>query len=210
VRVECIAAAVGLTLCLPLLLIAAFAIVLTDGFPILFRQRRMGRGAHEFTIFKLRTMGANSRGLAITASNDTRVTPVGRILRKLKIDELPQLWNVVKGDMSLIGPRPEVPEYVDTSSPAWSQVLALRPGITDLTALVLRDEERLLSAQESPQEWYQNCLLPAKLKLSLDYSRTRTPARDLVLLFLTVRYSFLPVPVDPWKLAKRFDCEFSL
>src|SRR5205814_5896559 len=116
-------------------------------------------------LLKLRSMKAMSMGRRITARNDTRITAVGRRLREYKIDELPQLWNVFRGDMSLVGPRPEVPEYVDLSDPRWQTVLSVKAGITDLASLVLRNEERLLSEQMDAEIFYRDWLLPQKLEL---------------------------------------------
>src|SRR5262245_43774616 len=112
-QVEAVIALAGLVMVAPLIALAAIAIAVTSRGPVIFRQKRMGREGHPFTMYKLRTMTAASAGPQVTASDDTRVTPIGKFLRKTKLDELPELWNVLKGDMSLIGPRPEVPRYVD-------------------------------------------------------------------------------------------------
>lgn len=186
-----------LTAALPLMLVLALAVKCQDGGPIFFRQLRVGRNGSPFTLWKFRSMRMANHGAAITSSGDRRITPLGRILRRYKLDELPQLWNVLRGDMSLIGPRPEVPRFVDAADPAWRAVHRVRPGITDLATLVYRDEERILAGFDDPERAYRETVLPAKLALNLEYLRRRSLARDLKLLALTVRYSFVPGGFDP-------------
>jgi len=178
----------ALVLASPVLILAALAIVLEDGPPVLFRQGRVGRRGRLFSLLKLRSMRSRSGGLKITAGADPRITRTGRFLRKYKLDELPQLWNVVRGEMSIIGPRPEVPEYVDAADPLWHEVLAARPGISDLASLVYRDEQELLRDVADPDSFYRSTLLPQKLKLSVFYNSRRNLFRDIKLLVLTVRY----------------------
>ncbi len=180
----------GLILSAPVVGLAALAIVLDDGLPVFFRQERVGLRARRFLLWKLRTMRHRSSGLAVTAGNDARITRVGATLRRFKLDELPQFWNVLKGDMSLVGPRPEVPPYVDESSPVWHFVLAHRPGITDLATLLFRDEEALLAAEADPERAYREQVLPAKLELNLEYQLHRSLLSDLKLIVLTAVYSF--------------------
>jgi lipopolysaccharide/colanic/teichoic acid biosynthesis glycosyltransferase len=134
-------------------------------------------------------------GNQLTASGDARVTPVGRWLRRLKLDEIPQLWNVVRGDMSLVGPRPEVPRYVD-DSPLWQQVLAVRPGLTDPVSLRLHDEERLLASVADKERFYRERLLPWKLRGYCDYLARRSWATDLGVLVATT-FAVLRRPVPP-------------
>ena len=191
-------ACAGLLCLLPLFAAIAVLILWDDGHPILFGQTRVGKNGKLFTIWKFRTMRLGVAGSAITAAGDHRITRVGAWLRALKLDELPQLLNVLKGDMSLIGPRPEVPEYVRFDSPIWRAVLQVRPGITDLATLVHRNEEQILGAFEDPNAAYRDSVLPAKLCLNLEYLYTRTFWRDLQLILLTVRYSLFP---------KRFDLD---
>jgi lipopolysaccharide/colanic/teichoic acid biosynthesis glycosyltransferase len=157
----------------------------------------VGRRGKPFRIWKFRTMRAGSRGNVITAAGDRRVTRSGAVLRKLKLDELPQLFNVLKGDMSLVGPRPEVPEYVQLDAPIWQAVLQVRPGVTDLATLLYRDEEKLLGAARDPNAMYRETVLPAKLALNLGYLQSRSFRRDLKLILLTIRYSFFPKRFDP-------------
>lgn len=194
--VEVACAAVGLLLLAPVLAVLGLLIFWDDGLPVFFSQKRVGRGGKLFRIWKFRTMRAGAPGSAVTAAGDRRVTRVGAWLRKFKLDELPQLYNVLKGDMSLIGPRPEVPEYVQLESPLWQAVLQVRPGITDLATLLHRDEEQILGATADPNAYYRESVLPAKLRLNLAYLRARSSRRDLRLILLTVRYSLFPQKFD--------------
>src|SRR5215471_4668235 len=143
-QAEAVIALAGLVMVVPLIALAAIAIAVTSRGPVIFRQKRMGRKGRPFTMYKLRTMRVANSGPQVTAGDDVRVTPVGKFLRKTKLDELPELWNVLKGDMSLIGPRPEVPRYIDLEDPVWRLVLEARPGIADPMTLRLRNEEALL------------------------------------------------------------------
>jgi len=181
----------------PAMVLIAFAVWLQDKGPVFYKQERVGRHGKTFTIWKFRSMRISNTGAAITSSGDDRITPIGRMLRQYKLDELPQLWNVLRGDMSLIGPRPEVSRFVDSANPVWRTVHGVRPGITDLATLVYRDEERILAAYEDPERGYRDAVLPAKLALNLEYLQRRTAARDFKLLALTIRYSFMPQGFDP-------------
>ena len=199
-----ICAAVGLVVLSPVFCIVALAIVTTDGRPILFRQTRIGRNGEPFRILKFRTMRPGARGIAITVAGDPRVTRLGARLRKYKLDELPQLLNVLAGDMSLVGPRPEVAEYVEWDAPAWQTVLRTRPGITDLATLIFRDEEAILSASSDPSTFYREKVLPRKLALNLRYMGCRSFLQDLKLIFLTVHYSLFPARFKPELVRKAF------
>ena len=190
-------AAAGLLLLMPLLAALAVVILWNDGPPILFSQTRVGRGGKPFRIWKFRTMRAGSQGSAITAAGDGRVTRAGAVLRRCKLDELPQLFNVLKGDMSLVGPRPEAPEYVELKAPIWQAVLQVPPGVTDLASLLYRDEEKLLGASSDPNALYREKVLPAKLVLNLVYLRSRSFRLDLKLILLSIRYSLFPRRFDP-------------
>jgi len=201
---ERIVAGVGLIVTSPLLAVCAVAICLGDRGPILFRQRRIGVNGKPFLLLKLRSMKSSSPGGRITAGGDARITSVGRILREYKIDELPKLWNVLRGEMSFIGPRPEVPEYVELSDPRWRTVLSVRPGITDLASLVFRHEERLLSGQQDVDRFYRESLLPQKLEISAHYVRTRSVVTDIRLLALTLRHVFLASKLNGTEIARRF------
>jgi lipopolysaccharide/colanic/teichoic acid biosynthesis glycosyltransferase len=203
------AALLLLGLASPLLLLIAAAVRCQDGGPAFFRQERIGRGGRPFRLWKFRTMRAGRSGAVITRSGDHRITRVGAVLRAYKLDELPQLWNVLRGDMSLIGPRPEVPCFVDQGNPVWQAVHSVRPGITDLATLVFRDEERILAAFADPERGYRETVLPAKLALNLQYLERRSALRDLKLLVLTVRYSFLPAGFDPERVKRSILAENS-
>ena len=194
--------AAGLLLLLPVFAEVAVAIILDDGLPVLFSQTRVGRNGKLFRIWKFRTMRRGSQGSVITASGDARVTRAGARLRKYKLDELPQLLNVLKGDMSLIGPRPEVPEHVQFQAPMWQAILQVRPGITDLATLLYRDEERILGTCQNADTLYRESVLPAKLFWNLAYLRSRSFWQDLKLIFLTIRFSLFPQGFNP-DLVKR-------
>jgi lipopolysaccharide/colanic/teichoic acid biosynthesis glycosyltransferase len=189
-------AAAGLLFLAPVLAALAVVILCDDGTPVFFAQTRVGRKGKPFRIWKFRTMRTGSQGMVITAAGDPRVTRAGAVLRRCKLDELPQLFNVLKGDMSLVGPRPEVPEYVQLEAPIWQAVLQVRPGVTDLATLLYRDEEKLLGASEDPNALYREIVLPAKLRLNLGYLRRRSFPRDLKLILLTIRYSLFPERFD--------------
>jgi len=186
-QVEAAIALAGLVMAAPLIALAAIMIAVTSRGPVIFRQKRMGRKGRTFTMYKLRTMSVANSGPQVTAGDDVRVTPVGKFLRKTKLDELPELWNVLKGDMSLIGPRPEVPRYVDLDDPMWRLVLEARPGITDPMTLRLRNEEALLVGVEGDRErFYLEALLPFKLEGYLNYLRARSWRSDLKVLWRTI------------------------
>jgi lipopolysaccharide/colanic/teichoic acid biosynthesis glycosyltransferase len=188
---EALLALAALLIFSPVIGMAALAVALSSRGPVLFRQRRVGRGGREFLLYKLRTMRvdtAASAGPQVTARDDERVTGVGKFLRRTKLDELPELWNVFKGDMSLIGPRPEVPRYVDLSNPHWRLVLEARPGLTDPVTLRLRQEEVLLARVEGDREqFYLKTLQPFKLRGYLEYLRSRSWRTDVKVLWQTCR-----------------------
>lgn len=187
-----ILAGLGLVVCTPLLLMVAVAIWFEDGRPILFRQARVGRFGTRFELFKFRSMRRNQSGKSLTAEGDRRVTRCGRVLRKYKLDELPQLWNVMRGEMSLIGPRPEVPQFVVMADPLWNTVLQVKPGITDLATLAYRNEEQILAGYADVERGYREIVLPAKLALNREYLMNRSLWSDVKLLALTIHYSFMP------------------
>ena len=198
------AAAFGLIVLMPVFVAAAIAVAISDGFPVLFRQRRVGRWGRPFEVLKFRSMRLGRPGAGITIDGDTRVTRVGRLLRQYKIDELPQLWNVLRGDMSLIGPRPMPPAYVNQSDISWQRVLSVRPGITDLASLIYRDEERLLAARQDPERYHKEHIIPDRLTLNLHYMNTRCFRKDLSLLFWTVWYSIFSKQFDAESIRRRF------
>ena len=187
------AAGAALLLASPVIALAALLVRITSRGPAFFRQTRVGRGGRDFVLYKLRSMRSAREGVRLTAAGDDRVTAVGRLLRKSKLDELPQLWNVVRGDMSLVGPRPEVPEYVDLEDPRWVEILRWRPGITDPVAVRLRDEERVLAAvSEDRERFYREELQPEKLRAYIRYLRARTWASDVRVLLQTALAVLLP------------------
>ncbi|MEM9291357.1 MAG: sugar transferase [Acidobacteriota bacterium] len=177
--IDASAAAFALLLLSPVLLLAALAVKLSSPGPILFRQQRIGLGGEAFTFYKFRSMRVHGKGVPLTASGDSRVTAVGKVLRKLKIDEFPGFLNVLLGDLALVGPRPEVPRYVESSDPLWSAVLSARPGLTDPVTLRLRNEEELLGALDGdPETFYTSYLLPFKLRGYRNYLRRRSALSD--------------------------------
>jgi lipopolysaccharide/colanic/teichoic acid biosynthesis glycosyltransferase len=185
---DLLSAGVGLLLLSPLFALVAVLIKIDSRGPVFFRQERMGRGFRPFFIYKFRTMvqDAHRNGPQITAGGDSRVTRVGSILRRTKIDELPQLINVVTGDMSLVGPRPEVRKYVEAYRKEYETVLTARPGITDISSLTYRDEEALLRSQEDPERFYLTVHLPEKIRLAKEYIRDRSFLYDLKLIVRTL------------------------
>ncbi len=177
----------GLIVAAPLIVLAAFLILLTSGRPILFRQARVGQHGRLFNLYKMRTMRPSLEGAQVTASHDQRITGIGRFLRRTKLDELPTLWNVIRGDMALVGPRPEVPRFVNLDNALWRRVLQVRPGITDPVTLRLRSEEELLGVIEGdPQEYYVTTLQPLKLEGYASYLEHRTWLSDLGVLASTL------------------------
>lgn len=164
----------------PVIAVAAVAVKLDTRGPVLYRGWRVGRNGRPFQIVKLRSMvaGAESAGSAVTSAGDPRVTRVGRFLRRTKADELPQLWNVIRGDMSLVGPRPEHPDYVRLYTPEQRRVLNVRPGITSTTSLKFHDEERMLAEHGGPSV-YAESILPRKLAMDLEYVDDHSIGGDL-------------------------------
>jgi lipopolysaccharide/colanic/teichoic acid biosynthesis glycosyltransferase len=174
----------------PILLAAALVIKLDSRGTVLFRQVRIGRNFRPFSILKFRTMRSQLEGSAITARGDRRVTRVGRWLRASKIDELPQLVNVLRGDMSIVGPRPEIPEFVDLFRDRYQRILQVRPGITDPASIAFRNEEEILGSSSDPLRTYREEILPAKLELSEKYLRERTLRADIAALARTAAALF--------------------
>lgn len=183
---DIVCAALGLLILSPVLLVCALLVGLTSPGGVLFRQERIGKDGVPFTIYKFRSMRKDNAGLKISTSRDTRITPVGRVLRKTKLDELPQLWNVLKGDMSFVGPRPEVREYTDLYTPEQRQVLMVRPGITGLASIRYRNENELLTASSDPNRTYIEEVMPAKLALDLKYIPRACVSYDIKLIWETL------------------------
>lgn len=176
----------GLVLLSPILAAIALAVWLDSGSPVLFRQERVGLGFRRFQILKFRTMRVENAGPSVTVAGDSRITRVGNFLRHTKLDELPQLWNVLRADLSLVGPRPEVPKYVELFTERYRTVLMVRPGITDLASIRFRNEEQILSRSAEPLREYAERVLPAKLALAEEYVRTHTFVGDISILFRTI------------------------
>lgn len=184
-----VAAAVLGLLCLsPLFLAIAVLIKLDSDGPVFFRQERIGREFQPFRIVKFRTMAkdAPQKGASITVGRDPRITRMGRVLRSTKLDELPQLLNVVRGEMSVVGPRPELRRYVERFRADYEDILTVRPGLTDAASLRFRDEAALLATFENPEETYLTRVLPEKIELGKQYARSCSLVADIVLIFRTV------------------------
>jgi lipopolysaccharide/colanic/teichoic acid biosynthesis glycosyltransferase len=181
-------AALGLVVLAPVLLLIALRIKLAGDGPVFFRQQRVGQGWRLFWIWKFRTMmvGAAGQGPGITCQGDDRITPVGRWLRRTKLDELPQLWNVLRGDMSFVGPRPELVQYVTRYTPAQRAVLSLKPGITDLATLEFRDEEERLATASDIESFYLEHCLPRKIELNLQYTQRASRWQDTCIILQTL------------------------
>ena len=185
--IDLVVAIVLLLVLSPVLAVAAIAVKCSGSGPIFFRQVRVGRGGKPFDILKFRTMRpTRSPGPLITGAGDPRVTRVGRVLRRWKVDELPQLVNVLRGEMSFVGPRPEVPRYVNMFAEQYRELLAVRPGITDIASMAFRNEETLLGRSSNPEDLYVREILPRKLALSHAYVRRRSFGLDLRLIARTV------------------------
>lgn len=185
---DVLASLIGVAVLLPVFAGIALWIFLGDGWPVLFKQTRVGRNGMKFKVLKFRTMykDAERAGQLTVSGRDPRITPSGYILRKYKLDELPQLFNVIKGDMSLVGPRPEVPAYVELYTADQRRVLSVRPGITDAASLEFMDENELLAKADDPQRYYKEVILPRKLALQLNYVEQRSFLGDLAIVMKTV------------------------
>jgi lipopolysaccharide/colanic/teichoic acid biosynthesis glycosyltransferase len=179
-------AAAGLVLLAPVLAVLAVAVRLDSPGPALFRHERIGLRGRKFWLLKLRSMAHGSSGSQVTAGGDSRISRVGRLLRRTKLDELPQLWNVLVGDMSLVGPRPEVERYVRLFESDYREILEVRPGITDFAAIEYRDEERILASATDPELEYQRVVLPAKIALYRRYLAERSTITDLKIIGRTL------------------------
>ena len=185
---DAVAAALGLALLSPLFVVTAILVRLTSRGPVFFLQERIGRGGQPFFILKFRSMvpDAAAKGGPITFGGDSRITPLGRLLRKTKVDELPQLINVLRGDMSLVGPRPEVPRYVEMFRADYDEILRVRPGITDLASIKFRDEATLLGMASDPEAEYAERVLPEKIRLAKEYVQRQSLWLDLSIILGTL------------------------
>lgn len=182
-----------LCLFLPFGLLIALLILLTDGAPIFYKQQRIGQFGKPFYLLKFRSMrkNADQLGKLTVGMKDPRITPIGRFIRKYKLDEFPQFINVLKGEMSVVGPRPEVAEYVDLYNEEQRKVLNVQPGITDYASIAYFDENRLLGESDDPKQLYISEIMPAKLELNQKYIQRPTLSHDLKIIWLTVRKAIL-------------------
>ena len=180
-------ALIGLLLCCPILLIIALLIRLKmpDG-AVLFRQKRVGQYGKVFTMVKFRTMTVTHHGSSISVAGESRITPLGAFLRKYKLDELPELWNILKGDMSFVGPRPDVPGYADKLIGKNRDILQLKPGITGPATLKYRNEEELLAQQANPQQYNDEVIFPDKVKINLEYLHHHSFWGDIRIIIKTI------------------------
>lgn len=192
---EIVLAAFGLILVSPILVVSMILIKFGSRGPIFFRQERVGLNGRTFRLIKLRTMSISASGPRITAANDSRVTPIGKVLRKSKFDELPELWNVLRGDMSFVGPRPEVAEFVDLDDPVWQEILTHRPGITDPVTLRLRNEEQLLAKVVDKERYYREVVQPYKIRGYLNFVRDKSWKTDIRITARTIRAVAFPATV---------------
>ncbi|MCF6153720.1 MAG: sugar transferase [Candidatus Brocadia sp.] len=179
---------IGIIILSPLFIVTALLIKLTSPGPIIYSQKRVGRNGCLFRLYKFRSMVVNADriGTSVTTGHDPRITKVGRVLRKTKLDELPQLWNVLKGDMSFVGPRPDVPEIVSNYTGAMKRILEVRPGITSNASLHLRNEEDLLSLARKPDKAYEEIFVPAKVGLAMEHVNRKSFLFDFGILLKTV------------------------
>jgi len=187
--VDIIFSMVGLIILLPLLLIVSIIILVTMGSPIFFIQERIGKDGVKFNLYKFRTMSKNQNKIHITnvtTKNDPRITKIGKILRKSKIDEIPGLFNVFLGQMSLVGPRPEVEEYISKLSREQKLVLSVKPGLTCPATLKYINEEKLLAMQKNPDLYNETVIFPDKIKLNLEYAKNSNLTHDFMIIFQTI------------------------
>lgn len=176
----------GLIALSPVMLVMTILIRIKIGSPVLFKQKRVGKDGELFTILKFRTMIEDAEGSSVCVTGDERILPFGATLRKYKLDELPQLWNVLKGDMSFVGPRPDVPGYADALVGDDREVLKLRPGITGPASLKYRDEEELLATVDNPQEYNDTVIFPDKVRINRYYLNHYSFWMDIKMIFATV------------------------
>ena len=178
----------GLIVLSPMLIIVAICIKLDSKGPVFFKQKRVGKNKEIFEIYKFRTMvtDAEKLGKQITVGNDSRITGVGKFIRKCKLDEFPQLINVLKGEMSLVGPRPEVPKYVELYDEYQEQILLVQPGITDYASIEFRNENEILGESDNPEKTYIEDIMPIKIDLNMKYIKNISLIEDIKLIFFTI------------------------
>ena len=205
----------GILVFAPFMLIIALVIKLTSQGPVLYTQARVGLHEKIFRVYKFRTMvdKAESMGSSVTTGADRRITPIGRFLRKAKLDELPQLFNVLKGDMSFVGPRPDVPEITAKYTPEMREIFAIRPGITSVATLHFRQEEAILSNVPDPDRFYDETMVPLKVELGMEHVRRNSFWFDFSILFQTV-WALTPLakvwPVKELDVVRQFREKYSL
>lgn len=198
---DIVASFYGIVILFPLIVIVSILIKLTSKGPVLFKQVRVTKNGRLFKIYKFRTMRENSEGnKQITVGNDSRITGVGHILRKTKLDELPQLFNVLKGEMSLVGPRPEVPKYVELYTEEQREILKVSAGITDYASIYFSNESELLGEAENPEEFYIKKIMPYKIELNKKYIKEIGIVTDIKLIILTILKILGLVKLEPKEL----------
>lgn len=198
---DIVASFCGIVILFPLIVIVSILIKLTSKGPVLFKQVRVTKNGRLFKIYKFRTMRENSEGnKQITVGNDSRITGVGHILRKTKLDELPQLFNVLKGEMSLVGPRPEVPKYVELYTEEQREILKVSAGITDYASIYFSNESELLGEVENPEEFYIKKIMPYKIELNKKYIKEIGIVTDIKLIILTILKILGLVKLEPKEL----------
>lgn len=189
---DVVGATIGFVVTSPIMLFAACAILIFDGRPVLFKQQRIGRDSKLFTLYKFRSMREASAGPLVTGADDPRITSLGHILRKTKIDELPQFFNILAGHMSFVGPRPDVERYLDHVPSDLRDVLKLTPGLTSPATIAFRNEEQLFVGIENREQYYVQHIMPQKMKMNLEYAQRATLWSDLVVILQTVCAIILP------------------
>ena len=198
---DIVASFCGIVILFPLIVIVSILIKLTSKGPVLFKQVRVSKNGRLFKIYKFRTMRENSEGnKQITVGNDSRITGVWHILRKTKLDELPQLFNVLKGEMSLVGPRPEVPKYVELYTKEQREILKVSAGITDYASIYFSNESELLGEAENPEEFYIKKIMPYKIELNKKYIKEIGIVTDIKLIILTILKILGLVKLEPKEL----------
>jgi lipopolysaccharide/colanic/teichoic acid biosynthesis glycosyltransferase len=209
---EILAAAFGLIVLGPLMLLIVAAIVLEGGLPVFFSQRRLGQGGTPFSLYKFRKFRADAGGGAVTVQDDPRLTCVGRVLERTKLDELPQLWNVLRGDMSLVGPRPESVAFADCFRGEFRQILAHRPGLFGPSQTLFRNECAMYPDRCDPEAHYRAVLFPAKARIDLDYYGSRTVWGDMKWLLRSIAATVCQVRLEhaDWSLAATAPTETNL
>lgn len=182
----------GIIILLPVFIVISVIILIDSKGGVFYKQKRVGKEAKEFYLYKFRSMppGSDKKGLLTIGGKDNRITKPGYLLRKYKLDELPQLFNVLLGDMSLVGPRPEVEKYVALYTDEQKKVLSVKPGITDYASIEYSNENEILGSVSAPEEIYINTIMPAKLSLNLKYINEKSFMTDLKIIFLTIKKIF--------------------